>query len=166
MVRIKNDYPRVTGAELAALKKQIREEDSDFIGTFHDAPLSVIAEYLAFLEIFVNEQTARGRVALQDAQERALFTALLSLRRLDVIAHKFATLSQASVNTGDKSLDDALSMKERARFALNKTADTLGAEGLRAMVAKRVFRKTLREQFAVASEGDLLTLVSTSCANS
>ena len=164
-IRIKNNYPRVTGAKLAALEKEIREEDSDFIGAFYDAPLSVIAEYLAFLAIFTSEQAARRRVALQDAQERALFVALLSLKRLEVIAREFVRLSRPdSVCTNGKSLDDVLSMKEQAKAVLSETAELLGAEGLRKMISKDVFRAALREWFDVASEDDLLTLVSTCCA--
>ena len=155
-VRIKNDYPRVTGAKLAALKKEISEEDSDFIGTFYDAPLSVIAEYLAFLTLFTNEQTARGRVALQDAQERALFTALLSLKRLADIARQFVKLSRHdSVGTNGKSMNDVLSMKEQAKAALSKTAERLGFESLKGMISKDVFRKTLREWLDVASVDDV-----------
>jgi hypothetical protein len=81
-IRIKNNYPRASGEELDQLWAEIRDEDPDFVKDCLEATVENLNHNLAFLEVFVREIDRRGNIASTEAQQRALFVAIVSLARL------------------------------------------------------------------------------------
>jgi hypothetical protein len=159
-VRIRNNYPRVTGKELAKLKQENLEDDPDFIEACLKASLAEITENMAFLETFVQEQAARGIVAPQSARERALFVAVLSLRRLKAIKRKSVSLNGGAVGGASRE-----GIVTRARTLLTNLRALVSSSITQRMFNKDVFRSTLEERLKVKSGESFLQYLDLLCAS-
>ena len=91
-VRIKNNYPRVRGTELADLTKEVQDEDREFVDHCTKASYDEIQENLAFLKTFSREQESRGKRASKEARQRALFVGVVSMARLDSLGRRLKNL--------------------------------------------------------------------------
>jgi hypothetical protein len=139
-VRIKNNYPRVNGDELARLQKEIKDEDSFFLRSCVIASTQDQAfANIAFLQTFIQEQKDRGILASQSARERALLVAILSLK-------------EPQENGDGRDVANGMAV-------LKDLVKTLEPAALRAMFAKSFFRKPIQMSLGSKTVAEVLELL-------
>ena len=136
-IRIKNGYPRVEGATLAKLQEEIRNEDADFVEQCEHASLAVVDKNLAFLETFAEEQTVRGIAPADEARQRALFVAILSLTRMDALSG------------GADQDGDVAAVKGRAVTVFRRLVDKSLHADKTDLLAGNLFRPALQKYLCV-----------------
>ncbi|GKY97887.1 hypothetical protein MPSEU_000746700 [Mayamaea pseudoterrestris] len=164
-VRVKNNYPRVNGAELKRLQTEIKAEIPIFIEDLIDAPLCIVADNVAFLETFANEQYERKIMASDSERQRALLFAVLSVKRMEFItsAFKNTKMDQTGKVAYDKRVADASLTKEKAQRVMSRLMHLADKSFIKGMFANDAFRKTLQEQLGVWSGDDVYACLNDMC---
>lgn len=150
-IRVKNGYSRVQGAELAKLQKEIQRDDADFLRQCGRASLAVVDKNVAFLETFAEELGRRQLEAADNARQRALLVAILSVVRIDNLAHRLAE-------------HDSSPIKVRATAVLRRLATIARHYDKKDLFANATFRPVLWKHLQVSSVDKFLDRLEGMCA--
>jgi hypothetical protein len=147
--RVRHNYPRCKGDELATHQAQIKDDDDTFRRFCREATPRQIHHVVRFLEEFANEAARRSHITIPPlVLERALFVTIMCLQRVQKCNQLFAELDgddDVSICTnGQDLLAPAETIAKAVFLALQARFDT---DAQKAMFRNDTFRLYLEKAF-------------------
>ncbi|GKY97888.1 hypothetical protein MPSEU_000746800 [Mayamaea pseudoterrestris] len=157
--RIKNNYPRVTGKQLDVFKREIEEEDSDYIESCVNATPDVLAAHAAFLKNFAKQVKRRVHVVQHEAHQRALLVAIILLHEINAQDDNVAVMGA----NREAAAIDVATMKANILAAVRILVNMLAPSLLHNMLADPFYLEPIIKSLGLATVGDFDAWYDTMC---